>query len=400
MKKVALIGNMNNNFFPLLRYLNDSNIDVTLLLLETEHTHFLPKNDTFENLTFSIEKTSFSVLPGGFWSLSKAESEKVLNRFDILIGSGPAPAICDRIGRSLDLFIPYGSDIYYLPFIPLNWKKGFKKSIKFFFLSFHQRRGIQKVKHVMMDYTNPNYEDMFNKLGIGDKRFFCNPPFLYKLEFSPESISSLYSKSVFYKNFKEIRNKNELVIFQHGRQEWEENEDIKVNITENSKGNQKLIYAFAEFLKITKLQAHLILFEYGSAWQKSKELVQKLGISNYITWMPLMPRKEIFIGISLCDIGVGELDSSYFSYGAVYEFLALAKPVIHYRNDELYKDKYPEMYPMYSANTKEQVLAYFKEFESNPEAFKNTGKSAYVWFTKHAINKPIEIIVKLIESVS
>jgi hypothetical protein len=400
MKKIGLVGNMNNIFFPLLRYLQAENYDVTLLLLETEHSHFLPHNDTFDSISLSIEHTRLSILPSAFWNLSKPIIKIVLNRFDVLIGTGPAPAFCSRIGRSLDLFVPYGSDIYYVPFIPLKWKKGLKMVLKNKFLSFHQRRGIKMATHVMMDYTNPHYEAMFSALKISSKRYFCNPPFLFHPEFSPENISKVFSGSVYFKTFKQIRDENELVIFQHGRQEWQENGDVKVNKTEHTKGNQKLIYAFAEFLKKSKLKSHLILFEYGSDWQKSKDLIQKLGIADFVTWMPLMPRKEIFIGISLCDIGIGELDTSYFSYGSVFEFLALAKPVIHYRNDELYRDFYSEMYPMYSANTKEQVLTYFKEYESNPEAFKDTGISAHTWFIKHAINKPLDSIVKLIDSVS
>ena len=49
--KIALIGNQNNNFFALLRYFKDLNLDVTLFLFNNEADHFLPVKDT-HNITF------------------------------------------------------------------------------------------------------------------------------------------------------------------------------------------------------------------------------------------------------------------------------------------------------------------------------------------------------------
>ena len=46
--KIALIGNMNNNFFSMLRYFRDLGMDATLFLFKNEQAHFLPKYDTWE----------------------------------------------------------------------------------------------------------------------------------------------------------------------------------------------------------------------------------------------------------------------------------------------------------------------------------------------------------------
>ena len=47
--KIALLGNMNNNHFALLRYLRDVNIDAYLLLYIEDgkgaNSHFKPEND-------------------------------------------------------------------------------------------------------------------------------------------------------------------------------------------------------------------------------------------------------------------------------------------------------------------------------------------------------------------
>ena len=46
--KVALVGNMNNNNFALLRYLRDLGVDAHLLLFDNEIGHFVPEHDTWQ----------------------------------------------------------------------------------------------------------------------------------------------------------------------------------------------------------------------------------------------------------------------------------------------------------------------------------------------------------------
>jgi hypothetical protein len=160
-----------------------------------------------------------------------------------------------------------------------------------------------------------------------------------------------------------------------------------------------LIKAFAHILKkYPEKRFHLITFEYGADVERSKKLIKNLGIESNVTWFPLSPRKEIMVGISMCDIGVGELDSSYFSYGTIFEFLAMAKPVIHYRNDSLYKKYYQSMYPMYSASSEGEVINILEQFILNPSEFIQTGQLAYDWFIENAIEKPLKYIVSQIEN--
>ena len=49
--KLALIGNMNNNNFSLLRYFRDAGVDAHLLLYNNDGqascSHFRPQDDTF-----------------------------------------------------------------------------------------------------------------------------------------------------------------------------------------------------------------------------------------------------------------------------------------------------------------------------------------------------------------
>lgn len=390
---------MNNNHFPLLRYLLEKGYEAELLPFSSEFEHFDPKCDTFQDDEFPIIRTSFSSLPSGFWSVSKKEIQRTLSKYDYLIGTGFAPAFCNKANFKLDMFIPYGSDIYYIPFAPIGIERSLKKAIKRTYLKWHQRKGIQKCSAIIMDYTNPSYESLFETLGIEKKRFFSNPPFLFTPEYSPGNIENLFKKSALYNQFSKIRAENEIVVFHHSRHEWLRDEGVIVSDTKHTKGNQKLIIAFSRVLnKYSNKKIHLILFEYGSDVDRSKQLIKELGIEKSVTWFPIIPRREIMIGISMCDIGVGELDSSYFSYGAIYEFLAMAKPIIHYRDDSLYEKHYDTMYPMYSANTTDQVEAFLSRLVTNKEEFQETGIMGYKWFIENAVQRPLNFIIDQIEA--
>ena len=51
-KKIALIGNMNNAHYTLMRYLSDNAFDCTLLLFNNEISHFNPDSDTYAHDRF------------------------------------------------------------------------------------------------------------------------------------------------------------------------------------------------------------------------------------------------------------------------------------------------------------------------------------------------------------
>ena len=44
------------------------------------------------------------------------------------------------------------------------------------------------------------------------------------------------------------------------------------------------------------------------------------------------------VGISLSDLVAGEFNNSWFTYGVVFEAMAMGKPIIHHRNDSIYKN--------------------------------------------------------------
>ena len=115
--RVALIGNMNNNYFALLRYMRDMGVEADVFQFEDEYAHFAPDNDTWE-----IERWApyLRTVPFTYYDHHRQIEEfdtaavaAMLAGYDVLIGSGPSPAYLARAGLHLDAFVPYKVGIEY-----------------------------------------------------------------------------------------------------------------------------------------------------------------------------------------------------------------------------------------------------------------------------------------------
>src|ERR1044071_457243 len=105
--KIGILGNMNNMYFSLARYLADEGYDCDLLVFEHEPPHFHPTADTFQaHLNFTVKHLAWGDY--GRFFINRRQIENDLREYNFLIGNGTAPAFVNCIGRKLDLFIPYG----------------------------------------------------------------------------------------------------------------------------------------------------------------------------------------------------------------------------------------------------------------------------------------------------
>lgn len=376
--------------FSLVRCLRNRGIDAHLLLLN-EPDHFRPEADSFNNdikkYTHQLNWFS-SVIENNIWTtVTKAQLRKDLKEYDVLIGCGYSPAFLEYADLKLDLFIPYGSDFYELPFIKY-WKQKINSINNLYPLL--QKRGIEKASHVLFDFTKEQ-EPIFKKFELKGKRHFTFPPILYSREFNTISIQSFLTESNLFPHIQRIRNENDLLIFQHSRQSWKNPEDEFSN-----KRNDILIYAFAEFLKRTNLNSKLILLEYGIDVSETRKLISDLNIAEHIVWLPKSPRKELLIAMSLCDIGVGELGMSFLMYGAVGEFMAMELPFIHNCCVADYTGRYPELYENNHADSMDSLLTHFEQFSLNRQAYYLRARRTKIWFDKYMIEIPIAKITELI----
>jgi len=386
--KIACIGNMNNAMFAIVRNLRDLNYDAHLFLVE-EFDHFLPLADTYDDILpdYVHQLNWYNI---GHWAISKEKIKKDLEGFDFFIGTDLAPAFLIKAGIELDIFTPHGGDIFKHCYYSFENFPPKKHEIGAWYRSYHQRKGARRAKYIMFDITNDSNELYFKTLNLQKNRLFINAPYIYPKQYTEQT----FIKNKEYEKAKLIRAKYDLVLFHQSRHVWKTHIDSL-----HYKANDRIIRGYAKFLaENSSSKSLLIMFEYGWDFQDSKNLVTELGISEKVLWLPIMPRKDLMVWLSIADMGIGEVANSWFSYGSVYEVLCSQKPFLGYRKDDDFKTQYPEQYPMVSANTEELICIALNDLKSNPLHYKEMGEKGYDWFMKFAINRPINEIIKQIEA--
>lgn len=393
--KVAAIGNTNNALFVVARYLRMRGHEVHLYLYNNAYELFHPSADSFSDEY--LEYTS--VLDWNFSGLYSYDADKIRREFqsyDFIIANGYGLAYLAKANISVDLFIPYGYDLYNLPMYSWSKEFGIKRNIKNLLFSYYQRKAVHHSGKISLDYTNDNFEGIVSGLKFKRQRIQVGSPILFIPEYTPENIERHKHQLKYYSIFEKLREENDLLVFQHCSQHWK-----NVPYKFHNKGNDKLVKGFARLIREgVNLRMRLVLWEYGyeHAPEDTKQLIAELGIGQYVTWVPAMPRKEVMAAISLCDIGVAEIGESWFAYGTVYEYIAMGKPVIYRREDSLYEKYYEERFPFYDAKDESDVYTHLRNIASDKKSFQKTGQLAREWFIKYGINKPIDIYDGLIRS--
>lgn len=389
--KIGIIGNMNNAYFSLSRYLRDAGHDCEVLIFNNEPSHFHPSCDTDSD----EYKTYCRVInwgdPANFFSDDFDQIRKDLDIYDFLIGNGPAPAYVARVGKKLDIFMPYGYDLYSLPFYKLVHPLRIPAYLK---TGYYQKKGIREASYILFDRTNEKFESMFNKLHYQGRRIVCAIPMVYHKEYDKSLRNA--GNEVHGIDLDKIRTENDLVFVQHVRQIWKNPPDFW-----SGKGNNKLIEGYARFLETHPgIKSVLVLFEYGTDVAASKRLIRQCRIEDQVIWMPKMSRKELMRVLGIADLIIGELHHSWISYGVVLEALSIGKPIMHYRRDEEYVNDYPVLYPMLNANSAGTVYSGLEYFVANQCEMRSIGARGKEWFLEHCVKRAVSSIGQIIRERS
>lgn len=409
IKKIALVGNMNNNFFSIARHLRDNGMDAHLFYNgQILGSHFHPAADTMKlsDLDFVHDVNWFV---NSFYDGRVEQVRKDLEGYDIFIAQGDEAALLNKAGFPIHVYYPYGSDIYKYVWLRKEFKtwevlaakwlnrpkitlpyEGMKDGTMSKFL----HHGIQHAKHVFWDHANAEVDKKLMDIGLKGKLHRVPMPFIYPDTYRAHFSSSKNSDTHWASEIDRLRASNDFLLLYHGRQEWK---TIWNDFT--NKNTHHLIYGFAEFLKEKPkdLKAHLIMLQYGGDWKHSVQLVHELGIDSYVTWLPKMLRKDLFYVISQMDLCSGEFDRSYVSFGTIMEAMCMGKPVISYRDDRLYQDNYPELYPMVNAREIEEVKNQLLQYSTQKEILVEMGKKAQTWVDKYFIDGPVQELVKTVK---
>lgn len=330
---ISLIGNLNNNFSSIARYLLEQNFDVRLYLFSNEPEHFAPSADMFSNiLSDKTEILSFTSTLDIFDDNIIEQYKRIGKNSDLIIACGYAPAFFNAAGINIDILIPYGADIYKLPYY--NFSLNPKYMIANYIFARHQKEGIKNASMLFMETQSRDTEVKIEKLRSQRERVRVAVPIIHDNTYQGLCFDVVHSS--FYNDLKVLREKYDILAFHHSRHSWHNPSDLN-----EQKGNNQLFNGLAEFKNcFPDVKIGLVTLEYGIDVQQSKTLIKDLNIEECVHWFPKQKRKDLMLGISLSDIVIAELAGGYNLYGTVIEGLVMGKPVVQSRE----KDKYEETY--------------------------------------------------------
>lgn len=396
--RIAIIGNMNNGGFSIMRYFRDLGADAWLLPYATDGigqlAHFEPEADTWDPAKwgefirpFPIPNSAQAII-GEPAALRRPPPKKgieaALRGYDRFIGSGVAPALFERIGRRLDIFFPYsiGIEFYGTAEFRARMAASSVRRLMHGRVRRMQAQGIRNARHCLnaeMSLTRSSFEEIgkpFAHLGIPavyngeDRRPAEAPPRLR------EALRRIAQA--------------DLSLFGAARQMWVRDaaipEDEWPSCTKNS---DWLIRGAAAFLAAhPDVKLLLTLVAYGPDEDASRRLIAELGLEDHVQWLPVMPRREIMLLLEASDIGVGEFYTApgLLWGGTGWETLASGRPLLQAFN--FTKEGYESAFghappPLLDVRSADDVARQLALVASMADKGRSIGAESAIWFDRH-----------------
>ena len=371
--RIACIGNMNNIISPTAQYLAKMGHEVDLFLLY-EYEHFEPSADyvDVEDIAFNIKKIDMDF--AGVMQVPKKDLQKAFDGYDFFIGTDYAPALLARVNKRLDYFAWAGTDLFEGPFYSSNYALPHSWECEKMLTARLQLEGIRNSRYLPMSLNNDFILEAIKK--TQSKAKIIHPiPFLYYPNLS--EIDKL-SSSIIGK-IQSLKERTDILLVQQGRQWW------KTAPSELTKGNDIFLKGVAALMKEKPLvKVGIALFEYGADVQESKNLIEELGLTDSVIWVPKVLRKEVLKILKLADIGVGQFGKeSWYLYCSNVEIIASQVTYLGYRDDKYCRENNCELYPMINVNSMTEVTASLINYLDNPEKYKAQAKEAFIWLKQY-----------------
>ena len=381
--RIACLGNMNNNMFCLVRYLRQRGYDAHLLLLSEEQQNFLPKTDTYDE---NYGEYTHQLQWGSESDFDKTCPRKLLadlSGYDAFIACNYAPAFLHKAGIVVDIFCPHGSDYYEVPFYTtLN---GHPTP-----LAIAQRQAIVNARYIMAVHSNPIREQYWTTLAPRGVRVPHPIPLIFTPEYTEEKMDRHQIDDATREAMLNIKSRHDMVVMQHSRQCWG-----NPTLANDYKGNDILVRGFGAFTQEWGGKAALVLLNYGPDVQRTKALVTELGLAQHVHWLPQTTRKRLMPLVRLADISALEFHFSWIAGGALYEALALARPVLAKRDDHEYPGT--RLFPMLQASTQQEVMARLLDFAQAPEHFASLGEEGRLWLHIEVIDPALNAVTAILD---
>lgn len=362
------------------RYLADMGHDVTLYLID-EYAHFHPSSDSYNAVNFKLKE--FPLAKTDIVKISRKKLIAEFGQYDYLMGIEYGPAIALRIGKPLNVFYSAATDLSDYPFSNYSYGSGSTWKTEDKYLADLQFYGIKYAKNLSMNMAPLPIENALVKIGFEGNRFEALPYLYMNLWLK----SDVLQQSILKATFDSVRNRFDILLFHHIRHEWGDD-----TAEVHQKGNHKLIHALHALKNNSAGKSvGLITFDYGNSVNKTKQLIESLGLQDNVVWFQVSKRKDYMYGISIADICVGQLHHNMITYTSFAEYVALKKPVVQWFSAP---DSERHHLPFFAVASQDELIAKLQHISSNlhSETIIQKAEQSYKWLDAENVQKPLNAI--------
>lgn len=375
-KRVALIGNMNNNHFALMRYLRDLGVDAHLFIFDKEAEHFHPRCDTweYEKWAANIHKLPFTNGGHDILWLRGRTIRKEIDGYDCYIGNGISPVLFSKMGRMLDIFIPYGEGVEFIIEHEFKYGRPFASLFSLLRKTMMETSLRKSVKYVVTANLHAVSLNTYSRLNIDP--VIMPIPMLYVEQKTADTVLPTRVKDAVKR-----MQQSSLVVFSHVSHIWK-TLPVSHFMGGVGKNNNWLIQGFADYLrKSSNTDALLCFVEYGRDVNASKLLINELKIGDNVCWLPQMDRREIMCLLPNVDLGGGEFAGMYWG-GCGWEFLASGIPMLHQLTaPEEYESTDLPLPPFFNVQSPQEISQVL--LDNNRESLQTMGNICKKWFAAY-----------------
>ena len=153
------------------------------------------------------------------------------------------------------------------------------------------------------------------------------------------------------------------------------------------KANEVLLHAFAQYMRSPELpRAHLLLCLWGRDVPNSQELSEELGIAQYVSWVPLLPKLQLADLYRACDVVCDQFSTEVGSFGTItVEALACGKPVITHINREYHtwcEEVLPPP-PALEASSAQELFQQLERVATHQNGTMTLGHQGFEWVQEY-----------------
>lgn len=190
----------------------------------------------------------------------------------------------------------------------------------------------------------------------------------------------------------------QLVLFCPTRHEWSDDFD--------SKRTDRVLRAFARYVREGEPaglpRAALVLCEWGRDVRASKRLLAELRLVDRVAWRPPMHKLRLLEYYRASDVVLDQFHDRVGTFGTVTaEAMSCSRPVIMYFNPEVHHWCWPELPPIVSARTEDEVFVRLGELAGDPRHRQRVGAASRAWIERwHGWQRTADLHLDLYRDVT